>query len=131
MSRATTQVLPTPTNDLPSPLLKSALAAAQNRSSRDDLKMLQDECGDFNIVGPSGSSITEWGADGLLLATILTGKPTEHLWLSIHRQAKSLGCQIRQNGSIEGSFTFSPDDPAQSKFAFKEVGRKQARERPN
>src|SRR5262245_9128348 len=72
-----------------------------------------DDCGDLNIVGKRGD-IYEHGK--VFAATILRAPNGKH-WAKYREAAKTLGCQITQNGDEEGTFLFDPANETQVKLA--------------
>jgi hypothetical protein len=72
-----------------------------------------DDCGDLNIVGKRGD-IYEHGK--FFAATILRSPNGKH-WAKYRERAKTLGCQIIQNGDEERTFLFDPANEAQAKLA--------------
>jgi hypothetical protein len=72
-----------------------------------------DDCGDLNIVGKRGD-IYEHGK--FFAATILRAPNGKH-WAKYREAAKTLSCQIIQNGDEEGTFLFDPANETQAKLA--------------
>jgi hypothetical protein len=82
--------------------------AEQNR-----LVIQKDECGDFFAPGRLGEIYTYDAERGLMAVTVLGGG-SRH-WNKARKTLKAAKCIIVQNGDTEGTATFDPGNPEQTK----------------
>ena len=87
------------------------------------LKSMRDECGDVIIPGKYGQ-IYEWGPESF--GCLVMAKSSRY-WNAAREKLMAAGFRSLQNGDIEGTLLFNPQDFGQAGLAIKAVGAKRKR----